>query len=126
MAGSTRRLEFKVGILIVAGLAATVILILVSDRISFERYYKVTAYLDNAGGLRVGSPVTLSGIRVGDVETIATAKDPRGTIRVVMSVGQSHPLPADYTLQISTSGIFGDSFMAFSGGSDPKAGALPT
>ena len=37
----------------------------------------------------------------------------------------AHPLPADYILQISTSGIFGDSFMAFTGGTDPKAGALP-
>lgn len=126
MAKSPHRLELRVGLLIVAGLAATVAIILVSDRFSFERNYEVTAFLENSGGLRQGSPVTLSGIRIGKVESISSVQDKRGAIKVLMSINTDYLLPSDVTLQLATNGIFGDSFLAFSGSGKPTVDYLRT
>jgi phospholipid/cholesterol/gamma-HCH transport system substrate-binding protein len=117
-------LELKVGMLIVGGLIATVALVLVTDRISFDRYYQVNAYLADAAGLRPNSPVTLSGIRIGEVENLIPVNDPRGNILVRIKVNQRHLIPADATLTISSSGIFGDSYLAFTGSSDVNTRTL--
>ncbi|MBA3938198.1 MAG: MCE family protein, partial [Planctomycetes bacterium] len=74
------QLEMRVGLLIVAGLVATVVMILAADHLHFERVYRVSAIVVDAGGLRAHSPVTLSGIRIGEVESLATISDPRGSV----------------------------------------------
>jgi phospholipid/cholesterol/gamma-HCH transport system substrate-binding protein len=119
-------LELKVGLLIVAGLVATVVMVLVSDRLHFEHYYRIKAYLLDAGGLRRQSPVTLSGIRIGEVESLATVDDPRGNIEVILKVNDQYRLPAGAKLTISSSGIFGDSYLAFAVGRDQNGPLLPT
>jgi phospholipid/cholesterol/gamma-HCH transport system substrate-binding protein len=118
------KLELKVGMLIVGGIIATVALVLLTDRIRFDSYYTVNAYLADAAGLRQGSPVTLDGVRIGEVDLVTVNGDPRGNIQVKLRVNQRHPIPSDAKLTLASSGIFGDSFMAFSGASDPKAPIL--
>jgi phospholipid/cholesterol/gamma-HCH transport system substrate-binding protein len=119
------KLELKVGLLIVGGLIATVVLVLLTDRIRFDSHYTVKAYISDAAGLRLGSPVTLDGIRVGEVENLAAVGDPRGNIQVLLRINQRHLIPLDSKLSIASSGIFGDSFLAFSGSSDPNPRMLP-
>src|ERR1043165_8146249 len=119
------RLELKVGMLIVGGIVATVVMILLTDRIRFDNYYTVRAFLSDAAGLRSGSPVTLDGLRVGEVEGFAVVGDPRGNVQVALKINTKHPIPSDAKLSLASSGIFGDSFMAFSGAKDPKAPLLP-
>jgi phospholipid/cholesterol/gamma-HCH transport system substrate-binding protein len=117
------QLEMRVGLLIVAGLVATVVMILAADHLHFERVYRVSAIVVDAGGLRAHSPVTLSGIRIGEVESLGTISDPRGSIRVQFKVNQDFKIPVESSLTISSSGIFGDSFLAFAG---PLPGAKPS
>jgi len=119
------KLELKVGMLIVGGIIATVALVLLTDRIRFDSYYTVNAYLTDAAGLRQGSPVTLDGVRIGEVDLVSVIGDPRGNIQVKLRVNERHPIPSDAKLTLASSGIFGDSFMAFSGAKDPKAPQLP-
>ncbi|HEX3135367.1 MAG TPA: MlaD family protein [Planctomycetota bacterium] len=119
------KLELKVGMLIIGGIIATVALVLLTDRIRFDSYYTVNAFLADAAGLRQGSPVTLDGVRIGEVEGVTVVGDARGNIQVKLRVNQRHPIPSDSKLTLASSGIFGDSFMAFSGASDPKAPLLP-
>ncbi len=121
----TSKLELKVGMLIIGGIIATVALVLLTDRVRFDSYYTVNAFLADAAGLRQGSPVTLDGVRIGEVEGVTVIGDPRGNIQVKLRVKSSHPIPSDSKLTLASSGIFGDSFMAFSGASDPKAPLLP-
>ncbi|MBA2482734.1 MAG: MCE family protein [Planctomycetes bacterium] len=109
----SQRLEIKVGLLIVSGVIATVAMVLLSDKISFESTYVISAYMDDAAGLRTNSPVTLSGIPIGKVARIVAAQDARGSIRVEMKVNKVFLVPQDSALQLSTSGIFGDSSLAF-------------
>ncbi len=122
---SATALEIKVGLLIIAGLASTLILVLLSGRIHFEHNYQVRAYLPDAGGLRAHSPVTLSGIRIGEVERLSTVEDARGSVVVWLKISQEYRLPVGTKLTIASSGIFGDSYMAFAGTHDPKGGLLP-
>jgi phospholipid/cholesterol/gamma-HCH transport system substrate-binding protein len=121
----TSTLELKVGLLIVLGIVAIVALVLMTDRIRFDRFYTVKAYVGDAAGLRPNSPVTVDGIRVGDVVSLNAVTNPRGNIQVVMRVNERSNIPSDAKLTISSSGIFGDSFLAFSGSIDPKAKPLP-
>lgn len=126
-ARSTASLEVKVGLLVVAGLIAFVALVLASDRISFERSYRVQAFLQDAGGLNPGSPVTLSGIRIGSVEDIvASGGDPRGPIRVRLVLSAGTNLYENMRLVMNRSGIFGDSYLAFSAPEEYRGEPLPT
>jgi ABC-type transporter Mla subunit MlaD len=111
--------------LIVGGILATVAMVLLTDRIRFDSYYTVRAYVADAAGLRSGSPVTLDGLRVGEVVALSVVGDPRGNVQVTMRINQRHRIPGDANLSLASSGIFGDSFLAFSGAKDPTAQLLP-
>lgn len=119
----TKSLEIKVGLLVVLGLAATVATILLSDRIELDQSYRVAVYLSDAGGLRSESPATLAGIRIGEVDSIKPVSDARGQIRAVVKIKNKYELPADCRVQLSTAGIFGDAFLAFSAASAHQPGA---
>lgn len=122
-----RKLEIKVGLLVLLATIATISLILAADKIRFERTYRLDAWLKDAGGLRERSPVTLAGIAVGSVESLS--RDPAsGRIRAVLSINASIDLPADARARLATSGLFGDSSLALSsrggGGANlPKDGS---
>jgi virulence factor Mce-like protein len=127
--GSSQRLELRVGALILAGIIAVVMIILISDRISFTGDYRLTAYLKDAGGLHGGSPVTLSGLPIGKVVEISTnSSDAHHPVKVVMEIKNTYRLPRSVTLTLATSGIFGDAYLAFSGSGSPGKGTdlLPT
>ncbi|MCK6488278.1 MAG: MlaD family protein [Planctomycetes bacterium] len=118
-----RKLEIQVGLLVVLALGATVTLVMSADRIRFERTYGVTALLKDSGGLREDSPVTLAGIKVGSVETIAP--DPAsGRIRARLKINASIDLPADLRARLASSGLFGDSSLAFAASGRPGIPAL--
>ncbi|TVR44160.1 MAG: MCE family protein [Planctomycetota bacterium] len=123
---STLSLEIKVGLLLISGLIALVAIVLVSERVDFESRYAVAAYLPAADGLLVGSPVTLSGIRVGKVVRIEPDITGRSAIRVDMEILSSFSIPSNATLTLATSGILGDSYLAFAAPVGPPGPALPT
>lgn len=126
-ANHVRTLEVRVGLLVVAGLFAAMTMILLSDRISFERDYAVAVYLQDAGGLRERSPVTLAGLRIGEVVKVEPVRDSRGPIRASITISSKYPLPGDSSVVLATSGIFGDSSLAFSVPAVRRnnAGAMP-
>lgn len=118
--GSAHRLELRVGALILAGILAVVMIILVSDRISFAGDYQITAYLKDAGGLHSGSPVTLSGLPIGKVTSISSDSGKTDfPVKVVMEVRNTYRLPRSVHLALATSGIFGDAYLAFTGSGVP-------
>ena len=113
---SLRLQEFRIGLLVVAGFVAVVLLILVSDRITFDSYYRVTAYMENAAGLQTGSPVELTGIQIGEIDSIQTSKSETapGAVIAVLRINDRYTLYSTSTLTVASSGIFGDSFLSFS------------
>ena len=87
--------------------------------------YAVVAKFDNIGGLKVGAPVTMSGVRVGQVTAITY--DPSVyKAAVAMSIERRFDkIPDDSDAAIQTSGLLGANYVALNpGGSDTylKAG----
>src|SRR4030081_1855586 len=81
--------------------------------------YHVTAEFDNIGDLKVGSPVTIAGVRVGDVNKIHF--DPK-TFKAVVGMRidkQYNEIPDDSFASIQTQGLLGGKYIGFSpGGAD--------
>ncbi len=122
-------LEVKVGVLVLAGAIATITMVLTADKFSIERRYKITSYLNDAGGLRLESPVTLSGIAIGKVvavEGVAPGVEAPGRIRAVLAITEGIALPKDVEAKLSSSGLFGDAFLALAAPAKSTGGIVPT
>src|SRR6202043_2324714 len=81
--------------------------------------FHLTAEFDNIGDLKVGSPVTIAGVRVGEVDTIRF--DPKSFKAVVgMRIASEYnQIPDDSFANIQTQGLLGGKYIGFSpGGSD--------
>ena len=122
--GSTRKIEILVGIFVAAGFAALFMLAMkVSNLSTFQTAdgYQVTAQFDNIGGLKVRSPVTVSGVRVGRVTAI---RYDRATFRaeVTITIDPQHDyFPRDTIASIYTAGLLGEQYIALEPGAEMDA-----
>ena len=80
--------------------------------------YAVQAQFDRIDGIRTGSDIRLSGIKVGSVS--GSHLDPKTYLAVVvMSIDPGVQLPLDTSATITSDGLLGDKYLALSpGGSD--------
>ena len=80
--------------------------------------YELTANFEHIDGIRDGSDVRVSGIKVGSV--LGTTLDPKTFLATVtMSVEPSVTLPDDTVAEIVSSGLLGDKYLSLvPGGSD--------
>jgi phospholipid/cholesterol/gamma-HCH transport system substrate-binding protein len=85
-----------------------------------SRLYTVTAVFENAGGLKVGAPVKLAGIRVGEVRAISLDASREFKAVVVLALqSRFGTIPVDSVAVIQTASLLGGNFIAIS----PGAGA---
>ncbi|MCB1876186.1 MAG: outer membrane lipid asymmetry maintenance protein MlaD [Chromatiales bacterium] len=115
----TRYMEISVGLFVAAGMIALFFLAMkVSNltSISSDAGYTVTAYFENIGGLKVRSPVTVSGVLVGRVSAIDY--DPaRFEARVSMEIESRYDnLPDDTAASIFTAGLLGEQYIGLEPG----------
>ena len=82
--------------------------------------YELTAKFQKIDGIRVGSDVLMSGIKVGTVTN--QRLDPESYLAVVrFTVADSVQVPDDSAVKISSNGLLGDKYLALEpGGSDDK------
>ena len=120
---SQRSLEVGTGLFVLLGFAALFFLTtqLPGSGLSFgqETGYRVTARFENVGDLKVGSPVSMSGVRVGEVESIRF--DPNDYRAVVqLHIAQEfNQIPEDSDASIQTQGLLGGKYVGIGpGGSD--------
>jgi phospholipid/cholesterol/gamma-HCH transport system substrate-binding protein len=119
---NTRVIEIAVGVFIAAGMAALFLLAMqvsnLSNRGSGETYAIIAAF-ENIGGLKVRSPVTVSGVRVGRVDAIdydSTSFEAVVTLRIDKTYSS---FPEDTSASIFTSGLLGEQYIALEpGGSE--------
>jgi phospholipid/cholesterol/gamma-HCH transport system substrate-binding protein len=119
---ATRSLEIGTGLFVILGLAALFFLTtqLPSNglKLSFGQApgYDVTAEFDNIGDLKVGAPVRMAGVRIGDV--IAIKLDPesyRADVHLHV-YPQFSQIPEDSFASIETEGLLGSQYVAISPG----------
>jgi phospholipid/cholesterol/gamma-HCH transport system substrate-binding protein len=121
---ANRTLEIGTGLFVLLGFAALFFLTtqLPSSGLklsSAKSGFHLTAEFDNIGDLKVGSPVTMAGVRVGEVGIIRF--DPK-TYKAVVGMRidpQYNEIPDDSFASIQTQGLLGGKYIGFSpGGSD--------
>ena len=117
----TRTLEIGVGLFLLAGLLALLLLALRVSGLSVGNAgdtYKVYAYFDNIAGVTVRGKVTLAGVTIGKVTAVDLDRDSY-TGRVTMEINQNvNNLPVDSTASILTAGLLGEKYIGISVGGD--------
>lgn len=118
---TTRFIEIMVGFFVVLGLLALFMLAVKVSNLSgltSTKGYEISAYFENVGGLKVRSPVMVSGVRVGQVTGIVYDSD-RYEAHVSMRIGVAHDyFPIDTTASIYTAGLLGEQYIALEPGAE--------
>jgi phospholipid/cholesterol/gamma-HCH transport system substrate-binding protein len=115
----TRTTELMVGMFIAAGLVALFVLAMkVSNLSSFTQTdsYRLTARFENIGGLKVRSPVTVSGVRVGRVDVIDYDLHTFQAVVTMKIEDQYKGFPEDTSASIFTAGLLGEQYVALEPG----------
>ncbi|CAD5106795.1 outer membrane lipid asymmetry maintenance protein MlaD [Zestomonas carbonaria] len=116
-----RTLEIGVGLFLLAGLLALLLLALRVSGLTVDATkdtYKLYANFDNIAGLTVRAKVTMAGVTIGKVTAIDLDRDSY-TGRVTMELDSSvDNLPADSTASILTAGLLGEKYIGLSVGGD--------
>ncbi|MBM3105460.1 outer membrane lipid asymmetry maintenance protein MlaD [Pseudomonas sp. P66] len=117
-----RTLEIGVGLFLLAGILALILLALRVSGLSASPSsdtYKVYANFDNIAGLTVRAKVTMAGVTIGKVTAIDLDRDTytgRVTLQLEKRVDN---LPTDSTASILTAGLLGEKYIGISvGGED--------
>jgi phospholipid/cholesterol/gamma-HCH transport system substrate-binding protein len=117
----TRTQEIGVGLFIMAGFLALLLLALRVSGLSVssaDESYKVYAYFDNIAGLTVRAKVTMAGVIIGKVTAIDLDHDSY-TGRVTMEINdQVNNLPEDSTASVLTAGLLGEKYIGISIGGE--------
>lgn len=121
---ANRTLEIGTGFFVLLGFAALLFLTtqLPASGMKFggaKAGYHVTAEFDNIGDLKVGSPVSMSGVRVGEVSNIRfDSKDYKAVVTLRIDPQYSQ-VPDDSFASIETQGLLGGKYIGISpGGQD--------
>ena len=120
---STKGLEIGVGIFVALGLAALLMLAMKVSNLSQssnEHGYEIKARFDNIGGLKVRSPVTMAGVRIGRVSAISFDNQTYEAV-VSMSIKPDYnQLPSDTSASIFTAGLLGEQYIGLDAGGDDR------
>jgi phospholipid/cholesterol/gamma-HCH transport system substrate-binding protein len=116
---NTRLVEITVGAFMAAGLVALFFLAMqVSNLASITTSdgYEVTARFDNIGGLKVRSPVSMAGVRIGRVVDIGyDQKSFEAVVTMQIEPGYDK-IPEDTIAKIYTSGLLGEQYIGLDPG----------
>jgi phospholipid/cholesterol/gamma-HCH transport system substrate-binding protein len=100
-----RSRDFKVGILVLLGVAsALTALFLLTDPSTFRGRYRIYTVVEDAGGIRRGDPVQMRGVNVGRV--MGFSLEPEGVV-IDLELGRQWRIPVDSRSRLVSSGILG-------------------
>jgi phospholipid/cholesterol/gamma-HCH transport system substrate-binding protein len=110
--------QLRVGITVLVALITLAVLIFVMTGTTglFTRKILVRTYVDNAGGLRVGAPVRLEGVDIGNVTGINVTADPQrraAPVQIIMKITTkySDAMRSDCQVELTTAGVLGEVFV---------------
>lgn len=119
----TRILELIVGAFVILGVLAVFFLTMRVSNLAGQGDsgdgFAVTAQFENIGGLKVGAPVSLAGVRVGRVTGIQIDKETFQAVVTIQLASQYNYLPDDSNASIYTAGLLGEQYIGLApGGSE--------
>lgn len=120
-----RYVDISVGIFMLLGLLALFVMAMkvssISDLFS-KQGYKVTADFTDIGGLKVRAPVTIAGVRIGEVSRIDLQPGDLNA-RVTMILRNDKKIPfEDSSARILTEGLLGSNYISIVPGFEDEDG----
>lgn len=110
-----RYIDFSVGLFMLAGLLALLIMVLKVSGLSEltrSKGYPVTAEFTDIGGLKVRAPVTIAGVRIGEVTDIQLQPGELNA-KVTMMLQHDKQIPfEDSSARILTEGLLGSNYIS--------------
>lgn len=118
---NTKTQETLVGFFVACGIVALFFMAMqISNLSSFSKAntYTIKARFLNSGGLKVKSPVTVAGVRIGRISNITIDRESFQSV-VKMAIESQYDLPDDTTASIYTAGLLGEQYISLDpGGSE--------
>ena len=115
-----RVVETGVGIFVAIGLGALLILALQVSNLTLSGgsdSYQVTARFENIAGLKVRAPVSIAGVRVGEVTSIHFDPETYEAVVTLIISNKYDQLPIDSQAGIQTAGLLGEKYLSLIPGS---------
>jgi phospholipid/cholesterol/gamma-HCH transport system substrate-binding protein len=109
--------QLKVGVLVIVALCALIALIFLMSNSTggfWSSRLTLRSYFENSAGLKVGAPVLLDGVTVGNVAAIHIVPDRKLTpVEVVMKVNHKYAngIREDSKSSLETQGVLGDTLV---------------
>jgi len=120
-----RYLDLSVGFFMLFGMLALLVMVMkVSgiSNVSSGKGYHITADFADIGGLKVRAPVTVAGVRIGEVTRIELQAGELNA-KVTMMLRKDKPIPFDdASARILTEGLLGSNYISIVPGFDDNAG----
>jgi phospholipid/cholesterol/gamma-HCH transport system substrate-binding protein len=112
-----------VGLFVACGIAALFYMALqISNLGSYtgNDSYTIIARFQNSGGLKVKSPVSLAGVRIGQVASISLDKESHESVVEMRIESKYDNLPIDSGASIYTAGLLGEQYISIDPGSSEE------
>jgi len=123
MNSKQRYIDVSVGVFMLLGALALLIMVMMVSGITNWRVakeYQVTANFTDIGGLKVRAPVTVAGVRIGEVTRIELQPSQLNA-KVTMMLNQDKLIPyADSSARILTEGLLGSNYISIVPGFDDE------
>ena len=106
--------QLKVGVLVIVALSALAALIFLMSNTTggfWSGHLMVRSYFENSAGLKVGAPVSLEGVTIGNVKGIRIVPDRKLTpVEVTMRINKKYQygIRQDSKTSLTTLGVLGD------------------
>jgi len=116
--GRQRVAEFYVGIFMILGIIALIFLAFKVSGLTTYSYgdgYQITAAFENIGDLKVRAPVTIAGVRIGQITKIHLNPVTYQAV-VTMRIENEDKIPNDSTANIFTAGLIGSNYISITPG----------
>jgi phospholipid/cholesterol/gamma-HCH transport system substrate-binding protein len=116
-----RYIDISVGLFMLLGLLALSVMVMKVSGISdlgATKGYTVTANFTDIGGLKVRAPVTVAGVKIGEVTRIELQPEQLNA-KVTMLLNKDKPIPyEDASARILTEGLLGSNYISIVPGFD--------
>jgi phospholipid/cholesterol/gamma-HCH transport system substrate-binding protein len=114
-----RHREVWVGLFVVAGVLATIVILAVmTDAALFRGRYIINTTVPNASGIRKGDPVLMRGVNIGRILSFTILQQ---QVQMRLEIEGEYPVPKDSRIEIKASGLLGGMVADVIPGSSPQS-----
>ena len=113
MSFESKKVEFLVGLFLLAGFSAIAVMVVKFGRLgsALRESYEITVQFPNASGVVKGSEVLLSGASVGNVDALPELATGTYAVKVKLRIRADVKIPRTSYFQIRQTGLLGDSYV---------------